>query len=188
VEKLSALVAPSVDNLTVLWDHNRNGHWWNYERALETLIDSAKPGEPVLIMTDDATTVPDWRERWERIHAQAQDQIYVLFGRQKHLFTPENVARGYVTKVQPKGYYDQAAIFIDQHGLMGRIREWLAGPGRSNPVVMRRGKWLDVMVQEYLIQHRIPWTIATPSLFDHAAIASTLGHDVGGSPCYVGSM
>ena len=189
VKELDDLIRPSVDSLRVFWDYRHQGHWFNYSRCLATLLAEARDGEPVLVATDDVTTVPDWRERWERIHAEAKNDIYTLFSRQRHVFTPENVARGFVTRCQPKGFYDPAVILIGQRDLLTRVSSWFHDEGgKDAPSVKRRSSHFDVVLQEYLISQGKAWTIATPSLFDHKSIKSTMGHTVGGSPCYVGSL
>ena len=167
-------------------DHDRRGTWWNQDRAIRSLTADAKPGQPVLLMTDDAVTVPDWRERWEAIHAKARNDIYTLFTRQRFLFTPKNIANGFVTKCQPRGFYDQAMIFIDKHDLMQSVQSWFDSGGKDSPAVAPRRTHLDVVMQEYLIAHRMPWTVTVPTLFDHRDVKSTLGHSVGKSPHYVG--
>lgn len=188
LEELRSLIAPSVDRFEVFTDEYRQGHWFNYARCMTAMLDAAKPGEPVLVMTDDATTVPDWRERWEWLHNKARNDIYVLFNRQRHLFNPENMARGYVTGCPLRGYYDQATIFINQHGLMTNVLRWFEHEGKMHPRVRLRQKHLDVVVQEYLIAHNKQWTVSVPTLFDHKPIKSSLGHNVGGSPYYIGNL
>jgi hypothetical protein len=186
IEKLTSVIAPSVDRVEVLMDHQYKGNWWNHSRGLE-LLKEAKPGEPVLIMTDDAVTVPDWRERWERIHYEAQNSIYSLLTLQRHVFNPENLQRGYVTKCQPRGFYDVAVIYIDRQTFHDDVKRWFYNEGGSrHPKVVKRATHLDVVIQEYLIEHNIPWTITVPTLFDHADLPSTLSHSSAGSPNYVG--
>ena len=84
----------------------------------------AKKDEPVLIMTDDVTTVPDWRERWEKIHEAAGSEIYCLFTRKRHLFKEENLKRGFVTGVHLRGFYDQATIYINRPSLINDVIKW----------------------------------------------------------------
>lgn len=188
LEELRSLIEPSVDRFEVFTDEFRQGHWFNYARCMTAMLDKAGKDEPVLILTDDATTVPDWRDNWERIHKRAQNNIYVLFNRQRHLFNAQNITRGYVTGCQLRGYYDQATIFINQQGLMTNVLNWFHSEGYLHPRVYKRQKHLDVVVQEYLITHNMPWTMTIPTLFDHKPIKSTLGHDVGASPLYIGNL
>lgn len=187
--ELRALIEPSVSSFQVFMDVCHQGHWWNYERAFRQTVDVAPPGTAVLLMTDDVTTVPDWRERWEAIHATAGGKIYTLFNRQRHLFKPENLARGFVKGSFPRGFYDPATIFIDKPNLMAAAMRWfyLEG-GREHPRVTKRRKHLDVVIQEFLILHHIEWTVTTPTLFDHKSIASTVGNKIGRSPCYIGDL
>lgn len=187
--ELRALIEPSVSSFHVFNDVHHNGHWWNFERMMRETVDVVPPGTAVLVLTDDVTTVPDWRARWESIHARAKSQRYTLFGRQRHHFKPENMARGFVTGCPPRGFYDHAAIFIDQPRFMEKVMQWfyLEG-GREHRRVIRRQKWIDVVVQEYMIVHGLEWTITTPTLFDHKPIASTIGNKVGASPYYIGDM
>lgn len=187
IENLATIIQPSVDNLNVFMDYEHRGTWWNQSRAIRQLTAQATPGQPVLLMTDDAITVPDWRERWERIHAKAQNNIYTLFTRQRFLFKAEYMQQGYITKCQPRGFYDQAMIFIDQPNFMQSVQYWFDAGGENHPAVAPRKKHLDVVMQEYLISHNIPWTITVPTIFDHRDVKSTLGHAVGKSPCYVGN-
>ena len=186
IERLAALIEPQVDHLQVFLDHDYQGNWWNTVRTWRDLTRRAKPNEPVLVMTDDVTTVPDWRSRWERIHSQAQNDIYSLFTRQRFLFTAANLDRGYVTKVQRRGFYDQAVILINQSTLIDDVLDWFNGPGRTAPGVVGRERHLDVVIQEFLINKNKPWTITVPTLFNHLPVRSTLGHTVGESPYFVG--
>jgi hypothetical protein len=188
---LVELIEPSVDALEIFVDVDRRGHWWNLERCMRTVLPKAAVDEPVLILMDDATTVPDWRERWEKIHAEAQNDIYVMFARQRHLFTPENIARGWVTKSQKRGFYDLAAIFINRPTLMDDALRWYEATGKYEQPLARRipppqRKHLDVVIQEFLLSQGTAFTITIPTLFDHMAAPSTLGHGVGGSPLYIG--
>mgnify|MGYP006405804161 FL=1 len=155
------------------------------------MLTNAEKGEPVLLMTDDAITISGFRKLWEDIHYVEQSSLYTLFSRQRNLFTEENVARGYVTKVQPRGFYDIAAIYIDQQDLPRKVLSWLFDSDiDSLPPRVRKlrsqGRHIDVVIQDYFVYHDIPWTITTPTLFDHQATKSTLGHNVGGSPRYIG--
>lgn len=188
IEDLAAVIRPSVDALEVFMDYDRRGTWWNQSRALRELSAKAAPGQPVLLMTDDAITVPDWRERWSRVHARARNSIYTLFTRQRFLFKEANLAAGYVTKCQARGFYDQAMIFIDRPDFMQSVETWFAAGGKDHPAVAPRRSHLDVVMQEYLIAHKIPWTITVPTLFDHRDVKSTLGHSVGKSPYFVGGQ
>lgn len=186
IDDLAAIIRPSVDRLEIFMDYERRGTWWNQSRAVRQLTAQAAAGQPVLVMTDDAVTVPDWRERWERIHAKAQNDIYTLFTRQRFLFKEPNLSRGYVTKCQPRGFYDQAMIFIDKPNFMQSVQAWYEAGGKNHPAVAPRKTHLDVVMQEYLIAHNMPWTITVPTIFDHRDVKSTLGHAVGKSPYYVG--
>jgi hypothetical protein len=186
IKDLANTIEPSVDKLEIFMDYDRYGTWWNQARAIEKLTSEARPSEPVIIMTDDVITVADWRERWEQIHLKAQNTIYTLFSRQRFLFKPENINRGFITKCQAKGFYDQAMIFIDEPNFMQSVQTWFDGGGKNHPAVAPRKKHLDVVIQEYLIAHNKPWTITTPTLFDHREVKSTLGHAVGKSPYYIG--
>lgn len=192
IEDLLTLIRPSVDHVEVFMDTEYRGNFWNVSRAYKSLISRGKQGEPVLITTDDAITVPNWRERWEAIHNKAQNDIYCLFNRRSHLFTPDNVNRGYVTKCQYGGYYDVASIFIDNQTLMEGWQTWhnqqtATGSAETESYKIKRiRKHFDVSIQEYLISLNKPWTIATPTLFDHRPGPSTIGHSIPGSPYYVG--
>lgn len=186
IDRLTALIEPQVDHLHVFLDNEYRGNWWNMSRTIKDLTNRAKPNEPVLIMTDDVTTVPDWRTHWERIHAQAKNDIYCLFSRQRFLFTASNMARGYVTKAQKRGFYDQAFILINQPTLIDDVLNWFLGPGKLARGVVGRERHLDVVIQEYLLTKNKPWTITVPTLFNHLPVQSTLGHKVGVSPYFVG--
>lgn len=186
IEENIKIIGRSVDRIEVFLDEERRGNWWNSSRAVTNLTAKARPSEPVMFLTDDAVTVPDWRERWEQVHHEAKNTMYTMFTRQKHLFTPENVKRGWVTKCQARGWYDVAWIVIDRPSFMQDVMEWFEHGGRELPSVKPRARHLDVVIQEYLIAHQLPWTITVPTLFDHRPVKSTLGHAIGQSPWYVG--
>jgi hypothetical protein len=186
IKELRDIISPSVDSVDIFMDHQWKGHWWNLSRAICALTAKAKQGEPVLLMTDDAITVPDWRERWEIIHAKAGNTIYSLFSRQRFLFNDQNLLRGYITKCQHRGFYDLAFILIDKPNFIQDVQHWFDNGGKDTPPVIRRQSHLDVVMQEYLIAHNIQWTISTPTIFDHRDSKSTMGHTIGFSPFYVG--
>lgn len=186
IDELSGILTKTTDRVKVFLDHDHNGTWWNQARAIREMTGAAKPGEPVLITTDDAITFDIWHEYWGQIHSLARNRIYTLFTRQRFLFKPENIKRGYVTKCQERGFYDQAMIFIDYPDLMDKVEAWFESGGKNHPKVIKRRKHLDVVIQEYLILNSIPWTITIPTLFDHRNVKSTLGHSVGSSPNYMG--
>ena len=189
IKNLSELIAPSVDRLEVFMDENYRGMTWNSMRAHSTLLSQAKLDEPVLIMTDDVTTVPDWRERWEKIHAEANDRIYCLYAAKRHLFKPQNLARGWVKGHFRRCYYDPAVILVNQHDLVDRVEAWkLNWTPPSEWARKKSARWFDWRIQYYLEDRKIPFTITTPTLLDHLLIKSTLGHAWSeGSPHYVGS-
>jgi len=186
---LTQVLRPEVDDIKIFTDtgiNNHTGHFYNLKRCMTEMLDGAKKDEPILITTDDVITVPGWRKYWEKIHSRAQNNIYVLMARQHHLFTPGNISRGYITKCQLRGYYDHATIFINQNGLMDKVLTWFNSVGKNTKPLLKRGKWLDVIIQEYLIYHKMPWTITIPTLFNHIGTVSTLGNNIGGSPDYIG--
>lgn len=186
VEHIRLLIEPSVDQFLVFWDHDRRGTYWNQSRAYQDTLARAKPGEPVLMLTDDVTTVPDWRDRWEAIHAKARTSHYCLFTRRRHLLKPDNLKRGYVTALHPRGFYDQAVIVVDDPTFMDDALAWAKTVDQSSRYIANRMKHLDVVMQDYLVAQDRPWTVTVPTLFDHRRIASTLGHTVGASPDYIG--
>lgn len=186
ISELVDMLSPTVDRVKLFLDHDHRGTWWNQARTIREMTAAARPGEPVLITTDDAVTFPQWRRHWEMINAKARNRIYTMFSRQRFLFKPENLKRGYVTKCQERGFYDVAMIFIDYPDLIDRVEDWFESGGRVHPKVIKRQTHLDVVIQEYLITHNIPWTITIPTLFDHRTIKSSLGHNIGLSPFYLG--
>ena len=189
LQRLLDVVEPEVEAVEIFIDKEHRGHTWNYGRMFQAMLDKALIDEPILLMTDDAITIPGWRDRWLRIHQDADSDLYTLFGRQRHLFKDENLRRGYITKVQARGWYDQGAIFINQQRLPEMVQRWFESGGREymNAKRAKSSNHFDLVVQEYFVYHNIPWTITTPSLFDHHEVASTLGHSsIGGSPAYIG--
>lgn len=189
VAQLRALIEPFVSQVLVYEDTEYKGQPWNYSRVLCSALPIAKPNEPVLILTDDAVTVPDWYARWAALHTAARHDVYCLFTRQRHLFKPEHLARGYVKKVHKGGFYDQAAVFINRPSLGWDVADWLARYGATWPGLKNKTQHYDIVVQEYLIAHDIPWVVSVPTLFDHRQdLKSLLGHRIGGSPMYVGQV
>lgn len=168
--------------VTVYMDYQKRGAFWNYTRMFYEMLESAKKDEQILLMTDDGTTIPNWREYFNEIHKKAKSDIYCFYAKQRHLFTDENIKRGYVTKVQPKGFYDVAVVYINQQTLPSRVFKWLETDGHKL-INKHRQKHHDVVIQDYLVHNNIPWTITTPTLFNHAGYQSTLGHSYDkGSP------
>jgi len=189
LQRLLDIVAPEVRSVEVFMDEERRGYTWNYGRMFRTMLPKTPVDEPVLLMTDDAITIPGWYDRWLKIHGEAQTDLYTLFGRQHHLFKQENLDRGYITKVQARGWYDQGSIFINQQTLPSRLDGWFFSGGREwmNERRKMSANHFDLRIQAYFVSHEIPWTITTPTLFDHQDVPSTLGHPtIKGSPAYVG--
>lgn len=189
VQALRALIEPHVRDVLVFEDTAYQGQAWNYSRVLCGALPIAKTNEPVLVLTDDATTVPDWYAHWTALHAAARHDLYCLFTRQRHLFKPEYLATGYVKKVHKGGFYDQAAVFINKPSLGWDVAAWFARYGSTWPGLRNRAQHYDVVVQEYLIAHDLPWVVSVPTLFDHRQdLKSVLGHRIGGSPRFIGAM
>ena len=197
VDQLAAVLQGGVDSLDVFWDDKRQGAWWNYSRTIEVMTGKAKPGEPVLICTDDAVTVPDWRDRWEALHSTAQAQRYCLFHGSKDLITPENLERGYAEGILYRAWCDQAMVLIDQPTLMQDFKRWLWFDNglhskwlHHRKIVAAKGRlqYIDIATEGYLIAKKLSWVAACPTIFDHAPLASITGHRVGEykSPSYVG--
>lgn len=185
-DALLAVLQPQVESVRLFVDEERRGNTWNLSRCMREMLDGAKADEPILITCDDVITVPDFRRRWERIHAEARNTVYTFMSRQRFLFKEANLRRGWVTKAQARGFYDHAVIYLNQHGLMDRIEAWFRSTGRY-VIPPARAKHLDVIIQDYFIDQNLPWTLSTPTLFDHVGTVSNLGHNIGGSPCYVGA-
>jgi len=188
IEELRALVEPHVDSLVVYMDEERKGCLWNMHRAIQETAARARDGEAALVMTDDAITVPGWRDRYERIAQEVDAAAYCLFSRQRHVFKPENLARGYTYGVHRGGFYDLATVYIRQRTLIPRVRQWYATRGQFRKSVATRAHHPDILIQEYLVAHEIPWVVSAPSLFDHREGRSTIGHKIGRSPCYIGRL
>jgi len=187
------VIEPEIPDITIYCDDQFQGHWWNYSRMFKEMLENADQDEPVLLMTDDAITVSGFRKKWESIHWLAQSEIYSLFNRQRHLFKEINIQRSYVTKVQPRGFYDVAAVFINQQALPAQVNKWFENESYENLTprlrkIREQKSHYDVVVQDYFVYHNISWTITTPTLFDHQPVKSSLGHDhIGGSPRYIGN-
>jgi len=181
---LIKLIAPKVDKFVIFNDQHRQGHTWNYKRCVREATALAKTDEPVLIMTDDVTTVPDWRDRFEALQYKVPNDIYTFFTRQRHMIKYSEA--GYAKGCFARGFYDQAVIYINQQDLMDKVEAWFDEKGKTimNP---NRAKHFDVVVQDYLIDVGHEWVVTVPTLFDHIGEESTMGHDIGGSIAYIGA-
>lgn len=195
IQQLRKRLDPYCRELTVFYDYKRKGTWWNQTRAM-ALLKQAKQGEPVLITTDDGVCVDDWFERWEVIHAQAQDSIYSLYCGSKAVFTSEALAAGFHTGLHRNGFYDVAMIFIDQQSFLDDVKRWLFMENglhdkwlHHRHIVKKDGSYqhLDYAMEGFLLAKQQPWTVTTPTLFDHAQLKSTMGHGTFESPHYVGT-
>ena len=183
---LVEVIKPSVDELRIFTDTERRGNWFNMNRCMDEMLNLAKQDEPVLITCDDVITVKDWRMRWEEIHSRAKDNIYVMMSRQKHMFTIPNIRRGYVTRCQPRGFYDHAIIYINQRRFLDNVLTWFETIGKDLETVKKRTNHFDVVMQEYMVYQGVRWTTTVPTLFNNIGDVSTLGHNIGGSPMYIG--
>jgi len=180
--------------VSVFYDYNHEGTWWNQTRAFE-LLKKAEPGEPVLITTDDGVCVEDWAARWHAIHEKAQDSIYSLYCGSKAVFTDEALAAGFNTGLHKNGFYDVAMIFIDQPNFLADVKRWLFMDGglhdpwiHHRHIVKKDGSYqhMDYAMEGYLLAKKRAWTVTTPTLFDHAQLKSTMGHGTFQSPHYIG--
>jgi hypothetical protein len=184
LNELIKLIAPKVDKFVIFNDLHRQGHTWNYKRCVREATAMAKTDEPVLIMTDDVITVPDWRDRWEELHYKVPNDIYTFFTRKPHMVKYADA--GYAKGCFPRGFYDQAVMYINQSNLIDKIEKWL--PERGHLYMdSKRASHFDVVIQEYLIDTNQEWVVTVPTLFDHIGAESTLGHDIGGSIAYIGA-
>lgn len=183
-KQLVDCLKPECSNIKLFIDKSKRGHFWNYRRMLKEMLTNAKKDEPILLCTDDVILPKGWKKYWENIHAKANNDIYGLFSRQRHLFNKENLKRGYVTKCQKRGLYDQAIIYINQQQLPQQVDEWYA---RNYELMGKhRRKHFDVVVQDAIVSTGKEYTILTPCLVNHIGVKSSLGHKVGGAVKYVG--
>ena len=121
------------------------------------------------------------------LHAVAQHDLYVLFTRKPNLVKPDIVRRGWTKGLFPRGYYDQAVIFINRPTFAADVDGWFETIGKTK-ITPQRAKHYDVVVQEYLINTKQEWVVTVPTLFDHVGKISTLGHDVGPSALFAGAQ
>lgn len=183
---LLRVVTPVAERTLIFNDTSHRGHWWNLERCVRATGEASGSDPVMLITTDDVIAPDDWWTRFLAIHAEAQGTIYTFMARQRHLFTDENMARGWWKGVQPRGFYDHAMLFIDRPRIMDEALDWLAREGhRLMPPA--RQLHLDVVLQDYLVHTRQPWVITVPTLFDHVGERSVMGHGVGHSYRYIGA-
>jgi hypothetical protein len=166
-------------------DYRKQGAFWNYMRMFKEMLEGAKKDEPILLCTDDVITTYDFRMRFEKLHAEVGSELYTFFTRQRHLLKYKDV--GYVTKVQKRGWYDQASVFINQQDLPCKVETWFETHGKYL-MNENRQKHHDVVIQDYFVDNNIPWTITVPTFFEHTGVVSSLGHDVGQSILYIGNV
>lgn len=166
-------------------DYRKQGAFWNYMRMFKEMLEGAKKDEPILLCTDDVITTYDFRMRFEKLHAEVGSELYTFFTRQRHLLKYKDV--GYVTKVQKRGWYDQASVFINQQDLPSKVETWFETHGKYL-MNENRQKHHDVVIQDYFVDNNIPWTITVPTFFEHTGVVSSLGHDVGQSILYIGNV
>ena len=162
-------------------DYHRQGHTFNFQQALEGMLDSAGKDEPILITMDDVITDVNWIADWKEIHQEAQTELYSLFTRRPHLRKYES--QKYYKGVVKRGFYDHASIYINQQGLNRRVQNWLQNEGKKFIPEKRRNHY-DVCVQDYFVYHNIEWTTPVPCLFEHIGDISTLGHNIGKAISY----
>ena len=63
------VLEPEIGAVSIFCDDGRKGQFWNYWRMFSSMLSNAGEDEPVLLMTDDAMTVPGFWEMWNGIHA-----------------------------------------------------------------------------------------------------------------------
>ena len=168
----------------VFIDYHRQGAFWNYMRMFKEMLENAEEDEPILLCTDDVITTYDFNVRFKNLHKEAKSNLYSFFTRQRHMLKYKDV--GYVTKVQKRGWYDQASVFINQQDLPSKVEKWFEDRGK-HIMNKHRQKHHDVVIQDYFIDNNIPWTITVPTYFEHTGVVSSLGHNVGKSILYIGN-
>ena len=167
-------------------DYKKQGHHYNFKRMLFDMLENAEKDEPILLCDDDMITTSDFLHRFNDIHKKAKDNLYTLFARQNHLFKPDIIKQGYITKVQKRGFYGCAAVYINQNDLPKKMFDWFEKEGRFI-ISKQRQNHLDVIMQDYFVHNNIPWTITIPTLFEHVGFISSLGHSIGQSKLYIGN-
>jgi len=182
---LVKVICPFVDKLYIFNDKEHKGHTDNMKKCMTTCLHKARVNEPVLIMCDDVTTIPEWYRYFTELHNKAQHDIYTFMSRQSRLFTEENIQRGYVKGLFSRGFYDHAVMYINQFDLVERIDRWFMEKGKDQIPLVRQNHY-DVIIQEYLIDTKREWVLTIPTLFDHIGGESNLSHDIGGSVNYLG--
>jgi hypothetical protein len=184
VRKLVDLLTPDVRLVVNYSDDEHRGQRWNYTRALREGTALANPDEPVLITTDDVLPVRHWRARFDALHEQARAERYCLFTRCRHVITPATRAVGFHRGIPARGFYDQAAVFVNQSNLAERVEDWFSVAWYAREDLRKRQahRFWDIAVQEYLRAHSLEWVTAVPSLFDHLPFKSTMGaYKIGGA-------
>lgn len=162
-------------------DYKRQGHTFNFQQALEGMLDDAVKDEPILITMDDVITDPQWVADWKLLHEECKTDLYSLFTRRPHLRKYSD--QGYYKGIVKRGFYDHASIYINQQGLNKRVQDWLQNEGKIFIPEKRRNHY-DVCVQDYFVYHNIEWTTPVPCLFEHIGDISTLGHNIGKAISY----
>ncbi len=180
---LIPMIAPEVDKFFIFNDIQHQGQVFNLRRCMATLLPMAKQNEPVLIMTDDVMTTPDWKARFEKIHLEAKHDIYTFFTRRPN--HAKFAEQGWGKGVFPRGFYDQAVIYINQQDLIPKIDKWFEERGKEI-MPLARQKHYDVVIQDYLVDNNIEWVVTVPTLFEHVGDVSVLGHSIGRSINYAG--
>lgn len=182
---LLAAITPVAERVIVYNDQQHRGHWWNLSRAIREVTNLVQPGQPALVCCDDALPVEGWYDRWQAIHAEAGGRYYTMFGRKRHLFTPENLRRGWVAGCFHECWYDHGMIFVKAPTFMDDALAWFAAGGEATMPKARRTH-LDMVMGHYLKATGQEYVVTTPTLFDHVGVESTLGHNIGGSYCWAG--
>lgn len=185
IHGLTPSIISYVDELHIFNDAERRGIQFNWERCLDTVLKRADKNEPCLFMTDDVVTVPDWYERFNELREKLgnEPKLYTFMARQKHLLKYKE--QGYFYGIQKRGFYDHAFVVIGMPNLVEDIREWFDRRGKDI-IPEKRQKHYDVVIQDYFVDNNIPWVITIPTLFNHIGDKSALGHNIGGSICYIG--
>ena len=76
-------------------DYRKQGAFWNYMRMFKEMLENAEKDEPILLCTDDVITTYDFKARFEKLHVEANSELYTFFTRQRHLLKYKDVGIRY---------------------------------------------------------------------------------------------
>lgn len=151
----------------------------NKKRCYQDTLDKASKNDWVaLLMEDDVLLCENFLQHLNYIESQTDTSLISLFCRQRHI--KKYCTNLFVSWVLKRCLYEPALLWKKDFGMYKDMwkyyEEKLANTMRED-----RKNHHDEILETYLVENEIPWTVSMPTLVEHIWVISAMKHAIGKS-------